>query len=149
MIMVQVGAFALIFNAQQEVLLCHRRDLDLWNLPGGGMESGEAPWDAVVREVAEEVGLVVEVERLAGLYAKPKQEEIVFSFVCRVLSGEPTTSDEADEVGFFAVDRLPPNTSPKQVERIRDALEEADQTVLQVQMGPSSRDLLPSGRWPA
>lgn len=113
------------------------------------MEFGEAPWDAVVREVAEEVGLVVEVDRLAGVYAKPQQEELVFSFVCRVLGGEPAISDEANEVAFFPVDRLPRNTSRKQVERIRDALEGADQPVLKVQAGPSSRDLLGSGRWPA
>ncbi len=54
------------------VLFCHRRDCDFWNLPGGGVESGEAPWQAVVREVREEVGLEVEVVRLAGLYAGPR-----------------------------------------------------------------------------
>jgi len=27
---------------------------DLWNLPGGGLEPGEAPWKAVIREVREE-----------------------------------------------------------------------------------------------
>lgn len=146
--MVRIGAFALIFNPQNEVLLCHRRDLDLWNLPGGGMEAGESPWEAVVREVEEEVGLIVEVERLAGVYAKPEQEEIVFSFVCRVIRGEPGTSEEADEVCFFAVDQLPRNTSPKQAERIHDALEKVDRTVLKVQAGPSSRDLLQGGQWP-
>lgn len=145
---VRIGAFALIFNEQSEILLCHRGDLDLWNLPGGGMEAGETPWDAVIREVEEEVGLVVEVERLAGVYAKPKQGEIVFSFVCRVVTGDPTTSDEADQVAFFPIDQLPRNTSPKQVERIHDAPREADQTVLKTQTGPSSRDLLRSGEWP-
>lgn len=145
---VRIGAFALIFNEQSHVLLCHRRDLDLWNLPGGGMEAGESPWDAVIREVEEEVGLIVEVERLAGVYAKPKQEEIVFSFVCRTLTGDPTTSDEVDQVAFFPIDQLPRNTIPKQVERIRDALRESDLTVLKVQAGPSSWDLLRSGEWP-
>jgi len=55
-----IGAFALIFNEHQDILLCHRRDLDLWNLPGGGMEAGETPWQAVVREVEEEVGWMTE-----------------------------------------------------------------------------------------
>lgn len=146
---VRIGAFVLIFNRQNDVLLCHRTDLDLWNLPGGGMEAGETPWEAAVREVEEETGLIVEVERLAGVYAKPQQEEIVFSFVCRVIAGEPTTSDEADEVAFFPVDHLPRNTSPKQVERIHDALREPDHPVLKVQVGPSSRDLLRSGNWPS
>jgi 8-oxo-dGTP pyrophosphatase MutT (NUDIX family) len=36
--------------------LCHRRDLDLWNLPGGGVQSGELPTEAVIRETQEETG---------------------------------------------------------------------------------------------
>ncbi len=33
-----IGAFAIIFDDQRGVLLCHRRDADQWNLPGGGLE---------------------------------------------------------------------------------------------------------------
>ncbi len=66
----KLGAFAIILDTQQRVLLCHSRDLDLWNLPGGGVESGEAPWGAVVREVYEETRLRVGIERLAGIYSK-------------------------------------------------------------------------------
>jgi len=49
-----IGAFAFIFNEQGRILLCHRRDLNVWNLPGGGVESGELPTEAVVREVRED-----------------------------------------------------------------------------------------------
>jgi 8-oxo-dGTP pyrophosphatase MutT (NUDIX family) len=52
-----LGAFAIIFDEQNRVLLSHRRDMDLWNLPGGGVESGELPTEAVIREVKEETGL--------------------------------------------------------------------------------------------
>lgn len=41
--MFSIGAFAVIFDDRQRVLLCHRRDMDAWNLPGGGVESGELP----------------------------------------------------------------------------------------------------------
>jgi ADP-ribose pyrophosphatase YjhB (NUDIX family) len=50
-------AFATIFDDKRRVLLCRRRDIDAWNLPGGGVEAGETPWHAAVREVREEVGL--------------------------------------------------------------------------------------------
>jgi 8-oxo-dGTP diphosphatase len=38
-----------------------------WTLPGGKVEHAEDPYDAVVREVCEETGYVVEVERLLGV----------------------------------------------------------------------------------
>lgn len=37
----KIGAFALIFNSQQEVLISLRNDFNLWNLPGGGVEPRE------------------------------------------------------------------------------------------------------------
>ena len=49
-----LGAFATIFDAQERVLLSHRRDMDAWNPPGGGVESGETPVEAVMRELTEE-----------------------------------------------------------------------------------------------
>lgn len=138
----KAGAFAVIFDDQDRVLLCHRRDIDAWNLPGGGIERGEAPWNAAVREVREEVGLTAEIVRLTGLYWKAGSEELVFNFECRVIGGSPTTSDEADDVGYFPFDALPPNTAPKQIERIADALSRAPTPFLKSQSGPGIRDLL-------
>lgn len=137
----KAGAFAVIFDDHDRVLLCHRRDIDAWNLPGGGVEDGESPWDAAVREVREEVGIDSEIVRLTGLYWKPGSDELVFNFECRVTKGPPTTSDEADEVGYFAFDALPANTAPKQVERIADALSRAPTPFLKTQSGPGIRDL--------
>ena len=62
-----IAAFGFIFNEQNEILLCHRLDYNLWNLPGGTMELGESPWECVIREAREETGLNVEIIRLAGI----------------------------------------------------------------------------------
>lgn len=49
-----IGSFGVIFDEQKRVLLVHRCDYDLWNLPGGTLEDFESPADAVKREVKEE-----------------------------------------------------------------------------------------------
>ncbi len=144
-----IGAFGILLDEQRRVLLCHRRDFDLWNLPGGGLEAGESPWEGVIREVREETGLAVAVERLAGVYSKPENDEMVFSFVCRAVGGAVSLTDEADQVAYFAVDDIPANTSRKQVERVKDVLDAlrtgTQLPTLKVQRGPSSRTLASQG----
>ncbi|HEV2109511.1 MAG TPA: hypothetical protein VGR16_14725 [Thermomicrobiales bacterium] len=128
--MFSVGVFGMSFDSKYRVILCQRRDLDLWNLPGGALEASEAPWDGVA------------LTRVVGIYSKPEQPEqgeIVFSFVCDILGGNPVPTDEADQVEYVALDETPPNASRKQVERIRDALQNPDITVFKEQRGPSSR----------
>lgn len=124
--MFTVGAFAIILDAQQRVLLCHRRDMDRWNLPGGGVMSGETPWQAVIREVQEEVGLIVRVERLLGVYAYPPGDDLIFSFLCTITGGEMAKSDEADAVAYFEIEQLPPTTHLHHVLRIKDLAEGGD-----------------------
>ena len=128
------------------MLLCHRRDHDLWNLPGGALEHGEAPWDGVIREVREETGLEVEVSRLAGIYSKPEADDLVFSFLCRRVGGEIALSDEADRIAFFRADELPPNTIPKQVERIVDSFRDTETVVCRIQTGAASIQLSKVGK---
>lgn len=137
--MFTVGVFAIIFDDERRVLLCHRRDFDLWNLPGGGLERGETPGQGVVREVEEETGLLARVEHLAGVYSKPDVNEIVFSFICSVVGGQIALTPEADALEYFRLEAIPANTSPKQVERIRDAVGWAGTTLLKTQTGPSGR----------
>jgi 8-oxo-dGTP pyrophosphatase MutT (NUDIX family) len=49
-----------------QILLCHRSierpwDPDVWDLPGGHLEPDEAPGDALVRELQEELGIIIDV----------------------------------------------------------------------------------------
>ena len=54
--MFTIGVFGIITDERDRVLLCHRRDFDLWNLPGGRVEAGESPWSALVREKVQTEG---------------------------------------------------------------------------------------------
>ena len=54
-------ASALIINGEGKVLLVNHRKLGVWLYPGGHVEEGETPDEAVVREVREETGLDVRI----------------------------------------------------------------------------------------
>ncbi len=137
-----LGVFATVLDDAGRVLLVHRTDCDWWCQPGGGMEPRETPWEGVIRETREETGFDVAVERLVGVYSwAPHEDEVIFGFVCRVAGGERATSDESDDVRFFAPDDLPANTFPEHVYRIRDALRGEPRTLLKAAEGPSSRDV--------
>lgn len=116
-----IGAFATIWDRDGRILLLHRRDRDAWNLPGGRVEKGETPWDGCRREVLEESGLDLRVERLTGVYAKPHKDELVFNFDGAIIGGRLGPTDEADQARYFSLNALPDTLLARQRERILDA----------------------------
>ena len=63
------SAFAIILDSNL-ILLVKARDKSTWQLPGGRIEPGETPVEAVAREVKEETGLEARVGRLTGRYRR-------------------------------------------------------------------------------
>lgn len=135
----RIGVYALIFD-DGRVLLAHRRDINWWNLPGGGMEIGETVEEAMRREVREETGLEVQVERLVGVYSKPQKQEVVLTFRCRVTGGELRATEESRACAYFSPDALPRNTLPKHRERVTDALLNQEAAILRDQLRSSIED---------
>jgi len=135
----RIAVSALIFE-EGRVLLAHRRDIDWWNLPGGGMEVGETVDEALRREVAEETGLEVEVEQLVGVYSKPQKQEIVLTFRCHITGGTLTATEETRECRYFAPDALPTNTLPKHRQRIEDAQLHQQNAVIRAQRTSTEED---------
>lgn len=119
----QPAASAAIFNASGEILLVRLSyDQGQWTLPGGGIESGESPSDAAIREVREETGLDVEISDLYGVYWRRDTELILFAFRCRVTGGSlRPDGDEILEVRYFPTDALPRPITNVTLLRVADA----------------------------
>ena len=84
----------------------------LWALPGGFLDAGEDPREAVAREVLEEAGVDVEVGAVLDVFADATAHGGVLFvlFAAAWLSGEPAAGDDADDAGFFRREQLPPVT---------------------------------------
>lgn len=103
------AAIAIVLDeTRNNVLLVKRCDVPVWVLPGGGVDPGETPEEAVVREVLEETGFQVSIERQCAEYT-PINRLAAFTslFICRIESGEVALSDESAEVAFFPLKSLP------------------------------------------
>jgi 8-oxo-dGTP pyrophosphatase MutT (NUDIX family) len=99
-------------DGEVEVLLCGRREDGLWALPKGTPEPGESMEQAALREVREETGVAVEIERpitdISYWFARPKEGvryfKTVHHFLMRPVGGDPALHDhEFDEVRWFPV----------------------------------------------
>src|SRR4029079_12428046 len=105
-----------------EVLLVKRTSPCAWELPGGNVEPGERPQRAAVREVREETGLEVHVDRLLGWYERtgfrPHRAPV---YVCTPAGGTLRHKRESLAVRFFPVTRLPVGLFPGYRPLIHDA----------------------------
>jgi|APSaa5957512622_1039677.scaffolds.fasta_scaffold114999_2 ADP-ribose pyrophosphatase YjhB (NUDIX family) len=105
-----LGCSAVVFH-DEEVLLIKRRDVPIWALPGGGVESNESCAEAAVREVREETGVHIELTRLVGIYSRPRWRsggDHATVFAARAVTTDLVPQEEeVSDVGFFPIDNLP------------------------------------------
>lgn len=108
----KVGAGGIIEKDGKLLLLQRTRQpfRGFWNLPAGYAEADENPYQTVIREIGEEIGLEVEVNRLLDIYFyqdDPRGNGILIVFLCRVTGGEQKMSEEVETFRYFAHDELP------------------------------------------
>jgi len=103
----------LIADDAGRVLLTQRRaDQSLplqWELPGGKVEPGEAPVGALARELAEEIGVEVEVGRIWDVlfHAYPAFDLVMLVYRCRIVAGAMPRAVEVADLHWVAPDAAP------------------------------------------
>jgi ADP-ribose pyrophosphatase YjhB (NUDIX family) len=106
-------AVALVVEHPDGTVLAIRRGIapgkGEWALPGGYMDATESPAQAARRECLEETHCKVEVDRLACVYHTVTAEGglLVLGYIGRLEGGDPTPTEEASELRWFAPDHLP------------------------------------------
>lgn len=107
---------------RKEVLLVKRRDVPVWVLPGGGIDAKESSEEAIIREILEETGFTVKIERLVGLYIPISAlSKFTHLYECAILKGSAKTSSETQDIQFFPLKNLPKLLPPPFKEWIEDA----------------------------
>lgn len=103
-------ALAYIFDAQDRVLIAKRPQRKhmggFWEFPGGKLEQGESPFQAIQREILEELAIeVVGTTVLASFALRDGDELAFFPVVCQWLRGDIVLL-EHDEYSFVALENL-------------------------------------------
>ncbi|MDF5575884.1 NUDIX domain-containing protein [Vibrio parahaemolyticus] len=120
------GVAAVILNESKELLLQQKLD-GAWSLPAGMIEPQESPVQALIREVREETGLAVKVERLLGVFGGegfgftyPNGDQVeytVIMFKCVVESNSKSaTDDETVCLEWFSKSNMPKLELPYPIE---------------------------------
>ena len=113
-----VGVGAVIFNKDGSLFLAKRgkearNEKHKWEFPGGGVEFGETLANALVREVREEFGFVIEVVQLLEvvdhILPGEKQHWVSPTYLCRYKNGKPRILEphKCEEIGWFRLDTIP------------------------------------------
>ena len=127
---------AIITNEKGGVLLAKRNQPDIpsehnkWEFVGGGIDFGETPEQALMREVKEEAGVEIEVVRLLPKIftqiwkaQEPERHIIIISYECKIVGGELKPKDsEVSELKFVPVQEIKNYECLPNVDKIIDML---------------------------
>ena len=131
----KIDTRAAIFK--EDKILLVRENNGTWSLPGGWCDVNVSVGENTVKEVKEESGLEVEVERLIAVQDRAKHNEPLYAYgvckifsLCRVVGGEFKENIETTGFEYFAEDSLPllagEKNNEKQIKMCFDCYRQAD-----------------------
>ena len=113
---------AAIFKDNKILLVCENNGT--WSLPGGWCDVLESVKSNTIKEVKEETGLDVEVEKIIAIQDRNKHNKPIYAYgvckifsQCKILSGEFVENIETTETRFFGKDELPKNLAKEKVNK--------------------------------
>ncbi len=123
-----VSVAGIVVDDSDQVLVIRRRDNGHWEPPGGVLEMAETFEECVSREVLEETGISIRVERLTGVYKNMKRAIVALVYRCSPLNGPVFATTEAAEVRWMTLDEVRKAMTPAYSVRVVDAFSEITQT---------------------
>ena len=118
----KIDTRAAIFKDNKILLVCENNET--WSLPGGWCDVLESVKSNTIKEVKEETGLDVEVEKIIAIQDRNKHNKPIYAYgvckifsQCKILSGEFVENIETTETRFFGKDELPKNLAKEKVNK--------------------------------
>jgi ADP-ribose pyrophosphatase YjhB (NUDIX family) len=124
-----ISVRVIVFNEAGELLLVKEADFGTWSIPGGWCDLFESSSESGKKEVLQETGLTVKIDRLLAVLQREKYKEYrtliseyVHYYSASILSGNLRPNHETTEVRFFPVDALPDLSRKSSLIEIQKAL---------------------------
>ncbi|MFA6426974.1 MAG: NUDIX hydrolase [Candidatus Magasanikbacteria bacterium] len=126
------SADVIILNELDEILLT-KRGVEpykgFWILPGGHIKE-EQPIEAAKREVYEEIGVEIHIDKLYGVYTStgkdPRGARVTVIYVAHIIAGSLQETIEVIESKFFSKDNIPIDIGFHHANIIRDFFEHSE-----------------------
>ena len=130
-----VSVAGVVIREDGRVLAIQRADNGTWEPPGGVLELTETFEDGVRREVYEETGIKVTVDRLTGVYKNMTRGVVALVFLCRPEGGHEQLSDETAAIDWLTPDQVKSNMGEVYAVRVHDALCDDEAPMIRVHDG--------------
>lgn len=106
-----VGVNAIVINSENKILLEKRKDDDSWCLPGGWCETGLTASENIIKELKEETGYNVEIDRFYKLFCRTPSPQFNTTsyhlvYICSIHDGFLKVSHESEDIAWLKIEEV-------------------------------------------